>query len=101
MTAIEMIKSMPNTFKPEVAGDLEATVQYNISEPMYHIIKEKVVTVHEGNIESPTVEITISDENFVKLFEGKLNPMTAFMTGQLKIKGDVFLAQRLASLFTP
>ncbi len=101
MTAIEMIKSMPNTFKPEVAGDLEATVQYNISKPMYHIIKDKTVSVHEGDAEEPTLEITISDENFVKLFEGSLNPMTAFMMGKLKIKGDVMLAQRLASLFTP
>lgn len=101
MTAIEMIKSMPNTFKPEVAGDLEATVQYNISESMYHVIKDKTVTVHEGEAEEPTVTITTSDENFVKLFNGTLNPVTAFMTGQLKIKGDVMLAQRLASLFTP
>ncbi|HHO56007.1 MAG TPA: SCP2 sterol-binding domain-containing protein [Trueperaceae bacterium] len=101
MTAVEMIKAMPNTFKPEAAGDLEATVQYNISEPMYHVIKDKTVTVHEGVAEAPTVAITTSDENFVKLFNGSLNPMTAFMTGKLKIKGDVMLAQRLASLFTP
>ncbi len=101
MTAVEMIKAMPKTFKPELAGDLEATVQYNISEPMYHIIKNKEVTVHEGKAENPTLSISLKDEDFVKLFYGKLNPMTAFMTGKLKIKGDVMLAQRLVSLFTP
>ena len=101
MTAVEMIKAMPNTFKPEAAGDLEATVQYNISKPMYHIIKDKTVTVHEGVAEESTLTITTSDENFVKLFNGDLDPMIAFMTGKLKIKGDVTLAQRLASLFTP
>ncbi len=101
MTAVEMIKAMPKTFKPEAAGDLEAIVQYNISEPMYHIIKDRQVSVHEGKADNPTLSISLKDEDFVKLFNGKLSPMTAFMTGKLKIKGDIMLAQKLASLFTP
>ena len=96
MTAKEMIEHMPQAFVPEAAGDTEATVQYNISEPMYTVIKDGKLSVHEGTIENPSLDITMSDENLVKLFNNELNPMTAFMTGKIKVKGDLMLAQKLA-----
>lgn len=96
MTAKEMILHMPKAFVPEAAGDTEATVQYNISEPMYTVIKNGELTVHEGVVENPSLDITMSDENLVKLFNKQLNPMTAFMTGKIKVKGDLMLAQKLA-----
>ena len=37
-------------------------------------------------------------EDFLKLAEGKLNPTSAFMSGKLKIKGDMSLALKLQSL---
>ena len=40
----------------------------------------------------------MSGEDFVKMFQGQLNPTTAFMSGQLKIKGDLGLAMKLEKL---
>lgn len=42
--------------------------------------------------------LTMSEANFARLTAGKLNPTTAFMTGKLKVKGDLSLAVRLQSL---
>jgi sterol carrier protein 2 len=42
--------------------------------------------------------IGISDENFVKLMSGKLNPQQAFMKGEIKLKGNMMLAQKLQLL---
>ena len=39
----------------------------------------------------------MSDENFVKRFKGELNSAMAFMTGKIKLKGDMNLAQPLVS----
>mmetsp|Transcript_51985 Transcript_51985/g.111139 ORF Transcript_51985/g.111139 Transcript_51985/m.111139 type:complete len:110 (-) Transcript_51985:50-379(-) len=42
--------------------------------------------------------IIMSDSNFVKLMNGSLNPMEAFMGGKLKIRGDLMASQKLSAL---
>jgi len=44
--------------------------------------------------------IALKDDDFVAMFTGKLNPQNAFMKGQLKIKGNMMLAQKLSLLTT-
>lgn len=44
------------------------------------------------------VEITISDENFQKLIDGKLDPVAAFTFGKLKAQGDLGKALELKKL---
>ncbi len=45
-----------------------------------------------------TTIMTMSPEDFTKMFSGGLNPTQAFMTGKLKIKGDLALAMKLEKL---
>jgi len=54
--------------------------------------------VKVGSIENPQCTITISDKDFVNLVEGTLNPQMAFMTGRLKVKGDLGLALKLGKI---
>ena len=42
--------------------------------------------------------IGISADNLEKLIAGKLNPMTAFATGKLKVSGDMSVALKLSKL---
>lgn len=42
--------------------------------------------------------IRISTANLHKLISGKLNPMTAFATGKLKVTGDMSVALKLGKL---
>jgi putative sterol carrier protein len=99
MDAKKLIQQMPRIFKPENAGNTNVTIQYDITdgEPLYQKIENGALYVYEGRAEKPDVTISMTDNNFVKLFKGELNPMTAFMMGKLKVKGDVTLAQRLSS----
>ena len=43
--------------------------------------------------------ITASGETFDKIVAGEQNPTTAYMTGKLKIKGDLGAAMKLQKLF--
>lgn len=43
--------------------------------------------------------VTVDFQDFNDLLSGSLNPMGAFMTGKLKIDGDMGVAMKLSSLF--
>ncbi|HEY8375810.1 MAG TPA: SCP2 sterol-binding domain-containing protein [Nannocystis sp.] len=44
--------------------------------------------------------VKVSYDNFILLTQRKLDPMTAFMTGKLKIEGDMGVAMKLGKLFS-
>jgi putative sterol carrier protein len=46
------------------------------------------------------VTITTSADTFEKIVSGEQNPTTAYMTGKLKIKGDMGAAMKLQKLFS-
>jgi putative sterol carrier protein len=56
------------------------------------------VSVTEGGGEADCT-ISATEENFQKMVSGDLNPTTAYMTGKLKIKGDMGAAMKLQKLF--
>ena len=56
------------------------------------------VSVTEGAEEVDTT-ISASQETFEKIVAGEQNPTTAYMTGKLKIKGDMGAAMKLQKLF--
>jgi len=55
-----------------------------------------MVTNEDGPADT-TIQISIDD--LKALAAGALDPMMAFMTGKMKIQGDLSVAQRLAPLF--
>jgi putative sterol carrier protein len=56
------------------------------------------VTVDEGDTGGDCT-ISTSAETFEKVVKGEQNPTTAYMTGKLKIKGDMGAAMKLQKLF--
>ena len=64
------------------------------------------VKLAEGNVESgqgqtdnPSITLTMAAEDFTGLVNGDLNGQQAFLTGKLKIQGDMTLAMKLQSVF--
>ncbi|CAE7197044.1 SCP2 [Symbiodinium natans] len=51
-----------------------------------------------GEESSADCTIIMADADLVSMAEGKLDGMQAFMGGKLKIKGNMMLAQKLASI---
>ena len=62
--------------------------------------KSKPNAVHNDDVPADCT-VKVSLEDFGKLMERKLDPMTAFMTGKIKIEGDMGVAMKLGKLFAP
>ena len=54
--------------------------------------------VGEGDNEGAKCVITMASSDFVDMVTGKLNGQMAFMTGKLKIAGDMGLAMKLQKI---
>ena len=72
--------------------DIEGEGQWHVD------VKDNKLTVTEGGGDAD-VTITTSSETFDKIAAGEQNPTTAYMTGKLKIKGDMGAAMKLQKLF--
>ncbi len=66
----------------------------------YVRIADGQAEVQQGTHEAPSITLTASDEDWLKIVTGQLNGQTAFLTGKLKIKGDMSLAMKLQSVFS-
>ena len=55
--------------------------------------------VDEGIGADASCTILAKAEHFEEILSGKRNPMTAFMTGKLKVKGDLAAATQLKEIF--
>jgi putative sterol carrier protein len=64
-----------------------------------------LVTVADGNVSvaegggEADATISTNAETFEKIVDGEQNPTTAYMTGKLKIKGDMGAAMKLQKIF--
>jgi putative sterol carrier protein len=61
-------------------------------------VKDGNVSVTEGGGDADAT-ISASDETFGQIASGDMNATTAYMTGKLKIKGDMGAAMKLQKLF--
>ena len=61
-------------------------------------VEDGNVSVTEGGGEADTT-ITASEDTMLAVIRGEQNPTTAYMTGKLKIKGDMGAAMKLQKLF--
>src|ERR671931_1691092 len=61
-------------------------------------VQDGQVSVTEGGEDADAV-ITTSAETFEKIASGEQNPTSAYMTGKLKVKGDMGAAMKLQKLF--
>jgi putative sterol carrier protein len=72
--------------------DIEGAGQWKVD------VRDGNVTVTEGTGDAD-VTIIATQENFEKIAAGELNPTSAYMSGKLKIKGDMGAAMKLQKLF--
>src|SRR5262245_18980641 len=65
----------------------------------YFTVADETIDVKTGEHEKPNITISMKEGDYLDMINGKLNGQMAFMTGKLKIAGDMGLALKMKSLF--
>ena len=100
-TAREYFETLPSRIdESKTAGmtntyvfDVEGAGQWTVA------VDDGKVDVTEGTSADADCTISTSEENFEKIVNGEQNPTSAYMTGKLKVKGDMGAALKLQKLF--
>jgi len=96
--------SMKDAFDPSKAAGITAIIQYDIDTPnglmCYRLkIDNGTCSIEKGAANDPRVTLALNLPNFVRLMTGELDGMQAFMSGKLKVSGDIMFSQNIASWF--
>ncbi len=81
-------------------ADVDLDLQFFVTEAPdgdleYHVtIKDGAATIASGTSESPDVTVTNTYETAVGISKGELNTQMAFMTGKLKVAGNMAALMR-------
>ncbi|HSR57098.1 MAG TPA: SCP2 sterol-binding domain-containing protein [Candidatus Binataceae bacterium] len=102
-SAKQSFEQMPSRFNKEAAKGLNAVYQFDLSGDgggkWQVAIKDEKIDVKEGQHPSPSITISMTAQDYLDMLSGKLNGQVAFMSGKLRIAGDMGLALRMQSLF--
>ena len=101
-TPEQFFSEMPTRVDKEKVKDINATYQWKLSGDnggdWYAKFNNGDVDVQKGEAESPNVTIVTGAQDWLDIVNGKQNAQMAFLTGKLKIQGDMSLAMKLQNL---
>jgi putative sterol carrier protein len=104
-TVLDTLQGMASSFNPNTAKGVNAVIQLNASGEgggnyAMHI-SDGGMNVKESVADNPNVTINVASKDWIDIIEGRLDPTKAFMTGKLKIAGDLGLMMRFQRMFMP
>ena len=95
--------AMIEKFDPKAAVGVDAVFQWNVigdGGGTWHIVvKDNQAQLFKAKHASPTIDQASSVELFLGMVNYEVNPMQAFMSGKLKLTGDMMIAQKILELF--
>ena len=102
MSAREFFETLEANAEPDRIAGVSHSYLFDIQgEGRWLVdVRDGTVKVTEGaDGDDADVEFKTSSETFEKIVAGKQNPTTAYMTGKLKIDGDIGAALALQKIF--
>ncbi len=91
----EKIRKLSN----ENSGSIEAKIKFDFSDCCVLINDTVSPPEVSNNNEDADCTITVSIEDFEKILNKEMSSMNAFMSGKMKISGEMHLAMKLSSIF--
>ena len=102
----EIFSRMAEHVNPEKAKGNDAVIHWKIldrpdggHDHFEVVLKDGACTVSEQPTEEPRVTFTVPAVEFLKLITQKESGPALFMTGKLKIEGDLMFASQMTSFF--
>ncbi|MGH0180142.1 UNVERIFIED_CONTAM: hypothetical protein FKN15_021100 [Acipenser sinensis] len=89
----DLVKTVNAVFQWEITKDGNNAAQWTID------LKNGSGSLYKGAPQAKAdVTFSLSDEDFMEVVLGKLNPQKAFFAGKLKVKGNIMLSQKLETI---
>jgi putative sterol carrier protein len=98
---------MPKQMDSKQAAGVSTTIRWCITgradeqTDVYHLEvdhgRARIIRGHQGP--DPHLTITIDGVEFLRLVSGNSDPMQAYFTGRIQLKGDIMVAAKLSQLF--
>lgn len=100
----QIFTRMADQFRPDKAPRKPSAIHWSITgdgEPdVYETwIADGAVSTNKSPEHEPRVTLAMSGEQFLKLVSGNGSPTMMFMTGKLKLDGDIGFAVNLTNIF--
>ena len=101
MPAKQFFEELESEVEPEKIRGLNQSYLFDIAGEgrWLVVLADGAVRVSEGWEGEADTTITTSSETFERIASGEQNPMTAYMSGKLKVSGDLAAALKLQKLF--
>jgi multimeric flavodoxin WrbA/putative sterol carrier protein len=98
-----LLRGMAATFNPQAAGNLKATIQFEVSGKQpgnwFFSIENGRCSYHEGKANSANLVIQTPSEVWLAISNNELDGQQAFMDGKYSVQGDVGLLIKMRNLF--
>jgi len=103
LTIAKLMEAMPKAFLPEKAAGVAAEVQFHLKGEgggdWILGIRDGECAVRSGVIETARLTLTAEAADYLAIVTGKMDAMSGFAQGKLKLKGDLALAMKLMGFF--
>lgn len=93
----KIVKAMSD--KLAASGGVNHKIKFVLDEGSSIFIDEQGVRVGSDTDADAEVTVSAREKTLVGIFDGSINPMMAFMSGKVRMDGDLGLAPLLKDLF--
>ncbi|MCL4332344.1 MAG: SCP2 sterol-binding domain-containing protein [Candidatus Thermoplasmatota archaeon] len=98
-TLIEKVRGKPELLAQ--VSSMNKTFQFDLEggEKFFVKLENGDIVQGEGTVESPSATIQAAPDLMLDLMTGKADAIKSFMSGKLKVRGDIFAAQKITDMF--
>lgn len=103
MTVDELFEALAGRLDTEAASGINRTIQWKITDLNPGVWAFRLLDgrgeLIPGGVEAPDTTFLTTSDTWMGIAEGRIDAMRAFMTGKLKVQGDMMLALKVPKLF--
>lgn len=101
LTTEKVFEKISSKVNDELKNEINAVMSFVISGNNWAVDahSSRPFKVSSGEADKPDVTFIMEDETFLKMAKGELKATNAFMSGKLKVKGNLAIAMKAEKLF--
>ncbi|RWS11756.1 hydroxysteroid dehydrogenase-like protein 2 [Dinothrombium tinctorium] len=99
--AVKVFKAVEEMMSDDLKKEINALLLFTVSGQNFYVDANgsRPFQVSQAEIGKPDVTLVTDDATFLKMAKGEIKPTNAFMSGKLKIKGNLAVAMKAEKIF--